>query len=235
MPVAPPPSRPRISVITAVKNGERYLGAALHSIQAQTLLPYEVIVVDGQSTDRSLAIARSFAGVRTLSQEGPGLAQARNLGLAAAQGEWIAFLDHDDLWERDKLAVQSQYMLAQPRLLYTTTMMRFIREPGARLRPELDQAELATPRAGLTPSTFLARRAAFERVGLFDSSYTNGADVEWLTRAQDLAVPTATVPQVLLIKRLHHTNLSINTAATRHDMFRIVRASLARRQRLAHG
>jgi glycosyltransferase involved in cell wall biosynthesis len=225
---------PRISVIIAVKNGERYVGEALRSILAQTLTPYEIIVVDGQSTDRTVAIALSFANVRCVVQVTPGLAHARNAGLAAAEGEWIAFLDYDDLWDPDKLRVQTEYMLARPHLQYTTTLMRFIREPGAKLRPELDQAALDQPRPGLTPSALLARRSAFDQVGLFDPMYTNGADADWFARAQDLDVPTAIVPTVLLIKRLHHTNLSIDTATTRQDMFRIVKASLARRQRLPH-
>jgi glycosyltransferase involved in cell wall biosynthesis len=229
-----PTVEPRISVITAVKNGEQYVGEALQSILAQTLPPYEIIVVDGQSTDRTLAIAQSFAGVQCVIQTIAGLARARNAGLAAAEGDWIAFLDYDDLWDPDKLRIQTSYMVARPDLQYTTTLMRFIREPGAKLRPELDQAALDQPRPGLTPSALLARRSAFDQVGLFDPAYVNGADIDWLTRAQDLGVPTAIVPQVLMIKRLHHTNLSINTAVSRHDMFRVVRASLARRQPGAH-
>ena len=112
----------RVSVITVVKNGERYLAEALQSILNQTLPPCEIILVDGQSTDRTAEIARSFAGLRYLCQQDQGLANARNLGIAAAQGELVAFLDHDDLWPPEKLDTQVRYMLERPELGYTTTL-----------------------------------------------------------------------------------------------------------------
>src|SRR5688572_11889338 len=118
------PDTPRVSVITVVKNGEQYLGDALRSILAQTLPLHEIIVIDGQSTDQTGAIARSFPTVRVIGQTNQGLANARNIGLDAAQGDWIAFLDHDDVWTVDKLRVQVQAMLDQPDLGYTTTLLQ---------------------------------------------------------------------------------------------------------------
>lgn len=222
---------PRISVITVVKNGERYLAEALHSILGQSLAPHEIIVVDGQSTDNTVAIARSTPGVRIIAQTNHGLANARNLGIAAATGDWIAFLDHDDVWVADKLQVQTQHMLDHPHVQYTTTLMRFIREPGAIVHAELDQATLDTPRPGSTPSALMARREVFDRVGLFDPRYRIGCDADWLTRARDDQVPTAVVPHVLLYKRLHRTNLSVQGLVNRQEMFHIAKASIDRRRR----
>ena len=117
--------RPRVSVITVVKNGERYLAEAVQSVLNQTYQPDEIIVVDGQSTDQTAIIARSFTQVRYILQPDQGLANARNLGIDAAQGTFIAFLDHDDLWTTGKLETQMEFMAERPDLLYTTIRMRF--------------------------------------------------------------------------------------------------------------
>lgn len=217
---------PRVSVITVVRNGERYLAGALQSIVAQTLPAWEVLVIDGQSEDGTVALARSFPGVRCLAQPDRGLAQARNLGLNAARGDWVAFLDHDDWWPPQKLAVQTAFMQHRD-LPYTTAWLRFVVEEGAPPRPGFDPR---VPRPGATPGTLLARRELFAAVGGFDPAYTLGCDADWFTRARDRGVPTAVVPEVLLYKRLHEGNLSVQAALNRREMFRIARQSLQRRR-----
>jgi glycosyltransferase involved in cell wall biosynthesis len=222
------PRLPSVSVITVVKNGEQYLSEALSSILAQSLPPCEILVVDGHSTDRTAAIARAFAGVRYLRQPDEGLANARNLGIAAARGELIAFLDHDDLWAPEKLRTQARWMADDPELGYTTTLLRFVAEAGAAPRPTADGAAMHAPRPGCTPSALLARRELFDRIGRFDPAYAIGCDADWFTRARDQRVPAAVVPRVLVYKRLHRSNLSIDAALNRREMFRVARASITR-------
>src|SRR4051812_31179197 len=113
-------SNPSVSVIIAVKNGERFLRDCLESVLAQTFQPVEIIVIDGHSTDSTPAIARSFPQVRYLLQSAPGLSAAYNQGIQGASGELIAFISHDDLWTPDKLAIQVNWMAARPDLVYTT-------------------------------------------------------------------------------------------------------------------
>ncbi len=224
------PGPPRVSVITAVKNGERYLAEALRSILAQSLISCEIVVVDGRSTDGTAAIARRFPGVRYLRQSDDGLANARNLGIEATRGKLIAFLDHDDLWVPEKLRTQVRFMADHPELAYTTTLMRFVAEAGAPLRQPANRTTPDAPRDGCTPSALLARRALFDRIGRFDPAYAVGCDADWFTRARDLEVPTAVVPAILVYKRLHRSNLSANAALNRREMFRIARASIARQR-----
>lgn len=96
---------PLVSVVVPTYNGERYLRHTLDSLAAQTYEALEVIVVDDGSTDDSRGIARSHAcEPRVVAQQNKGVAVARNRGMAVASGEWIAFLDQDDLWHRDRLA-----------------------------------------------------------------------------------------------------------------------------------
>jgi len=100
-----------VSVVVPVYNGERFLAEALNSVLNQTYQNWECIIVDDGSLDQSLEIAMEFSNrvpekFRVLSQENSGQASARNSGIAEALGEFIAFLDCDDVWHRDKLATQ---------------------------------------------------------------------------------------------------------------------------------
>lgn len=90
-------NRPLVSVIIPVYNGEHYLSFAIRSVLQQDYYPFEIIVVDDGSTDKSGNIARSFKEVHYIYQPNHGVAVARNVGVTAAQGEFIAFLDQDDL------------------------------------------------------------------------------------------------------------------------------------------
>ena len=98
---------PRISVIIPAYNAGRYLAEAIQSVLAQTLSVHEIIVADDGSADNTAAVALSFpAPVRYHLNPHEGTAAARNQGVRVAQGEWLAFLDADDLWQPDKLAAQ---------------------------------------------------------------------------------------------------------------------------------
>lgn len=91
--------QPRVSVVIPAYNAESTLGAAISSALTQTAPPHEIIVVDDGSTDRTQAVARAYgAGVRVVAQPNRGLSAARNAGASAATGDFLAFLDSDDLF-----------------------------------------------------------------------------------------------------------------------------------------
>lgn len=216
---------PRVSVITVVRNGEAYLAEAIASILDQTVRPFQILVVDGRSTDRTPEIARSYNKIQFVVQQTAGLANARNLGIGHATGEFIAFLDHDDLWMPRKLELQLRRMCENPALGYATTRMVFMQDGEA---PSAHR-----PRSAPTPSSLMARREVFQQVGGFDPQYQIGCDADWFTRARDLAVPTEELPDVLLRKRLHNSNLSLNASLNRYEMVRVARQSILRRSRTA--
>ncbi len=98
---------PRVSVIMPVFNGESYLAASIGSAAAQTLPPFEMIVVDDGSSDGSVALAERLETPfpkRVLRVANGGQSRARNIAAGMAGGDYLAFLDHDDIWHREHLA-----------------------------------------------------------------------------------------------------------------------------------
>lgn len=125
-------SRPLVSAITTFLNGKRFLGEAIASVLAQTYPNWELFLVDDGSTDGATDIAKAYAArypdrIRYLEHEGHrnrGISASRNVGLAAARGEYVAFLDADDVWLPEKLADQVSLLEGQPDvgLMYGNTL-----------------------------------------------------------------------------------------------------------------
>ncbi len=144
-------SQPSISVVIPVFNGEKFLHQAISSALQQTYPPHEIIVVDDGSSDATGQIAASFgSSIRFLKQVNQGPSAARNLGTQASTGNWIAFLDADDLWFPDKLAMQVAALEAHPDagLLYTGRV---------ELHPDGRTTEVRAQ-----PPAWVYRRLAFE-------------------------------------------------------------------------
>ncbi|MBM3181567.1 MAG: glycosyltransferase [Chloroflexi bacterium] len=226
-------AKPLVSVIVVVKNGARYLASALRSVFGQDYSPFEVLVVDGQSTDDTAQIAKSWGNIRYIWQSDHGLANARNIGIQAAQGDLIAFLDYDDLWASDKLSIQVGYLENHPEILYTITYVRFLLEQNHFLRPGFKRESFETGQVGCTPSALVARRVVFERIGGFNPDFVIGCDADWFARARDNAMAMSVIPRVLLYKRIHNANLSANARTNKQELLTVIRQSIERkRQRM---
>jgi glycosyltransferase involved in cell wall biosynthesis len=222
--------KPLVSVVMAVRNGERFLSAAIESVLAQQWPALEILLVDGHSRDKTAQIAKAYAPVRYIAQGNRGIADAYNVGIAAAAGEFITFLSHDDLWTMDKLSCQMAYMLDHPEAQYVVAQVKFFLESGHVLpsgfRPQLLEQE---PVAYIM-ETLLARRSVFGRVGGFDPRLTSAEDVDWFSRAKDQNVPHGIIEQVLLHKRVHDANISLNDGATNQLLLKVLRQSIARKR-----
>jgi glycosyltransferase involved in cell wall biosynthesis len=151
-----------ISVVIPCYNGARFLRDTLESVLVQTLPPREVLVVDDGSTDDSAAIAKSYGPpVRVIRQPNQGESVARNRGLEEAKGDWVAFLDADDLWLPEKLAEQAKHISDQVGAVCSGTI---IRHPDGREeihvpRPEFFQRRrIVEHGAPCHISTFVVRR-----------------------------------------------------------------------------
>ncbi|HEY9644828.1 MAG TPA: glycosyltransferase [Chroococcidiopsis sp.] len=224
------PATPLVSVILAVRNGDRYLATALDSVLASDYRPLEVVVVDGQSSDRTAEIAQSYAEVRYVRQTQLGIANAYNLGIASAQGDFIAFISHDDRWEPHKLSTQMRYLLAHSNVQYTVCQFRYFLESGCSIprgfKPDLLDQDLV----GRIMETLVARKSVFQSVGLFNEAYQLAEDVDWYARAKDLQIPMAVIPEVLLHKRVHDHNSSSNAQVSNQALLQALRQSIQRQR-----
>ena len=109
-----------ITVVIPAHNAGRYLARVLASVHAQTRRPDQVIVIDDGSTDDTAAIADADPDVELIRQANAGASVARNTGIRAARGEWIAFLDADDEWLPEHLALHEALLDRNPHLVWTT-------------------------------------------------------------------------------------------------------------------
>ena len=116
--------------------------------------------------------------MRFIKQQRQGPAAARNSGIDAADGELIAFLDADDLWEPDKLALQVAYLSTHPDIGYVLTKQRLFIHPGSQRPRWLRNDLLHEEHTGFFPSTLLVRMSVIERVGKYDTFYTSGESAD---------------------------------------------------------
>jgi glycosyltransferase involved in cell wall biosynthesis len=228
--------RPLISCIVPVFNGELYVGEALDSVLGQTYRPLEVIVVDDGSTDGTARIVAGYGErVSYLAQSNAGHAAARNRGIHAARGDFVAFLDADDLWHPEKLTRQLDCLLAQPLPDLCFTHLRNFWMP--RLGKERDRfngSRYARPFPGFSTVTLLARSTVFERIGPFNPSLRHGDDTEWFLRAADRGIRREMLAEVLVYRRIHQTNRSRSLAAeSRDEYLHILKDRLDGRRRAA--
>lgn len=222
---------PAIAVVIPAYNSARYIGEALESVAWQTLQPAEVVVVDDGSTDCTGQVSESFPGVRVVRQENGGPSAARNSGVAATMAPIIAFLDADDIWLPDKLELQAAALLADDSVGYVLGQLRTFLSEGCEMPASYRAERLGTVYPSPLPSSWLLRREVFERVGPFTPDLRLAEDVEWLGRASTLGIASVTVPEVLSLRRVHETNISMVDPHAHRSVIMALRSTLrARRQ-----
>lgn len=225
--------QPLISCIIPAYNGVHYLGETLDSILAQTYRPLDIIVADDGSSDGTAALVASYPHeIRYLFQSNGGTAAACNLGLSAARGDFIAFLAHDDLWHPEKLERQAARFQAKPELAGCVTHVKNFWSPE--LRPEEipahDQRFLdAIP--GYVPQTLLARKTLFDKIGGFNTTLRHADSTDWFLRVRESGAIVELLPDVLVYRRLHKTNLSRQFASdSRAEYLQLLKNALDRRR-----
>ena len=239
-------SLPTISVVIPCYNAERYIAATIESVLAQQYPGLELIVVDDGSKDGSVdLLRRQFPQVRVERQANAGVAAARNCGIALAGGDYIAFVDADDIWLPGKLAATLALIEATPgcRMGYTAWQVW----PSTDPRPgEAELAALAAA-AGDTArwrgasgwiypellldcvvwtSTVLARRSLFDEVGVFDTGLRVGEDYDlWLRLSR--VTPIVRVAWPYALYRIHPASIT-RTVPTANYRARVIGSALAR-------
>jgi glycosyltransferase involved in cell wall biosynthesis len=216
---------PRVTVVVAAYNGEAFLRQALESVFAQDFDSFEVVFVDDGSTDGTAEIAGSFP-VRYVHQENQGLPAARNAGLRVARGELVAFADDDDLLPASKLGVQVRYLDEHPEIGCVLGRQEWILEEGVE-PPKLERDPIFGELGGIQLVSAMFRRTVLDRLGGFDPTYRYAEDRDLFVRLREHGVEIAVVPEVVLHKRLHGSNMTMNRP-DRHPMLRSLKEKLDR-------
>jgi GT2 family glycosyltransferase len=211
------PGLPEVSVVIPAYNAAQTIRETLESAMGQTLRDLELIVVDDGSTDATAAVVRSVPDprLRLLCFDNAGVATARNRGVAAAQGRFVAFLDADDRWTERKLEEQHRALLETPDASVAYGWTDFVDENGKFLHPGCHQSPCGDVRAALlmknfveTGSNILVRREALEAAGGFDPAAAPADDFAMLLRLALQGSRFVAVPRVHVLYRLRGGSLS---------------------------
>ena len=215
----------KVSVIVPAYNGDRFIGQAIDSVLAQTYANYEIIVVDDGSTDRTPQVLQRYKNqIRYQYQPNQGVAIARNCGLALAQGELIAFLDQDDCFLPNKLALQVEKLeqsvaeIGAAEIGIVHSGWRRVDAEGAPLgdvspwhyAPQLNLYEWIWWKPVLL-SAMMFRRSWLNRVNGLDSSFKQACDIDLALRLTLAGCQTLWLPQTTVYYREHDRNDSRNT------------------------
>jgi len=235
MPEITPPA-PRVSVIIPAYNAAWCIRRALDSVFAQDYRDFEVIVVDDGSSDGTAAILASYgAAVRVVSKPNGGLSSARNAGIAAARGEYVAFLDADDRWLPAKLSRQVALLDRQPGLLFCSTTTKVEAPGGQRLpdwrcgngqRSALECIFAVNAYVAGSGSAVLVRREAFARAGGFDESLRSLEDIDMWMRLAALG-GFACIDEPLAVIEKSADSMSGNLDVMRAAAMRVMRKNRA--------
>jgi len=199
---------PLVSVVMPVYNVQDYLAESVESVLAQSFTDFELILVDDGSTDASNLMAQMFAlkdkRIRLVKQTNRGLAGARNTGIYESVGEYVAFLDSDDLWHTDKLQQHIEFMKSRPNVGVSYSSSEFIDDQGESI--------------GLYQSPKISGickvKKADGRVNFFDETLRQSEDIEcWVRIISTTNWKFAGIDEALTYYRVNDSGLSANTTA----------------------
>jgi glycosyltransferase involved in cell wall biosynthesis len=222
-----PDTKPAVSVIIPVYNGERYLAETLDSVIAQTMKDWEIIAVNDGSTDGSAAILAEYAGkepcrIRPVTVENGGVSRARNEGVDRARGRFIAFIDQDDIWAPEKLERQLAQFARDEALGLSFTNESIIDGQGAVVRTNV--ICLGKDQRGeifghllfenfIPISSVMVKKEIFLDSGGFDPQYALAEDYDWLLKiARSAAIDYVDEP---LLRYREHAGSGTHTKIDR--------------------
>jgi glycosyltransferase involved in cell wall biosynthesis len=217
---------PKVTVVIPAYNAMAFLPETLDSVLQQTFTDFEVSIVNDGSTDKIVAWFMTVKDdrVRLISQANQGLSGARNTGIAEARGEYIAFLDADDLWAATKLEQQVRCLDRDPAVGLVYTWTRLVDETGKPTGVKYDSQvegnvwqQILVGDIICSGSSAMVRRDCFDRVGRFDPNLSSAADFDMWTRIA-AQYPFAVVKEYLLDYRQHSSSMSRNHLKMMQDL-----------------
>ena len=222
---------PLISVIVPVYNGEKFIQGAIDNILSQNYPAIEIIIVDDGSTDNSKIIIDELkVDVRYFRQLNYGPASARNWAIKDASGEYVAFLDVDDLWPENNLKLLLKEMENDPDLEVVrghAQLFKFDENGDKEYLGNPDEAFSNYIGAGLY------RKSAFSKVGLFDPELIFGEDEDWYKRAKEIKIKVKRLDEVTLLVQRHGGNMTEGKSMVELNMLKVFKKSLDRERSAA--
>lgn len=222
----------QIDVVIPTFNGRDFIAESIESVLTQSISAnLQVIVVDDKSTDGTREfVEKTFGHLQNVmllrNDVNIGPPGSRNRGIRAGLSPYVSFLDHDDVWAKDKLQIQIEALPNPSEAAYSVTLQNISVPEGHSAPIWLREGMLDTSLPGFLPSTLLVTRVTFELVGFFDESMTHGVDdMDWFARARKLAIPCRKVDRLLVERKAHSQNLSRDRGSQR-EMFASLRKHL---------
>lgn len=220
---------PLVSVIIPTHNRGQFLDDAIQSALNQSWPHSEIIVVDDGSTDDTRERVLAYGPpVRYLYQPNQGAGAARNTGIAHSRGEYIAFLDDDDIWLPQKLERQVGALVTDPDAVayclcaYVDQARNLLPEEPRRIVVNGDVLTRCPEECWVAPSAMMIPRSCIEKAGMFDPSLRACEDWDFCVRLVMAGYTFANIPEVLVHKRLHSTNLGGNLEECLENQFRVL-------------
>lgn len=219
-----------VSIIVPSYNCEAYLEECLKSLFSQQYPCFEVIVVDDGSTDRTESIVKSFENIKYVYQENQGHAAALNRGIVEARGEYLAFIDSDDLWTEDKLKVQMKYAVMYPKvdMIFSNARQFFSSDIDINIKKNIQYDEIVP---GYFAGSMLISKATMVEIGPFSNDQTIGHFMDWYMKAQEKGMRSVLLKEVLYLRRVHNNNMGITHKNERYRYATILKEGLDRRRR----
>ena len=206
---------PTVSVIIHTYNNEKFIAETVESVLNQTYKDYEIIVVDDGSVDGTRdALMPYMQKIRYHYKENGGIASAKNAGISLSETEFIAFLDHDDLWVPDKLQLQMEHFNENPQIgLVYAKYTSFRDGKELRTKPEKGYSgwifkELLS-KSFIQTSTVVVKRECLDAVGPYDETFSLGDEYDMFLRIAR-KFQCGFVDKGLTRYRVHDTNASNN-------------------------
>jgi glycosyltransferase involved in cell wall biosynthesis len=224
-----------ISVIIPVYNGENTIEQTIRSVLDQTYSDFELIIIDDGSTDHTLDLIEKIQDprIRVFPYENAGLSASRNRGIKHANGEYVSFLDADDLWTPDKLKAQLDALIDNPEAAVSYSWTAFIDMDGNLLDYGIQQSfngyvypNLLTYFFIGSGSNALIKKQVFDDVGLFDETLKSAEDRDIFLRiAEKYFFAAVPVPQILY--RITENSMSRNVIRQERESIKVIERAYA--------
>lgn len=217
-----------VSVIIPTYNTATYIGQAIESVLAQTHLPHEVIVIDDGSVDDTESVVKNFDGnIRYMYQENHGPSHARNRGIEIATGNYVAFIDADDVWLPEHLSYHVDQFKKFENLDISvgfTCELEFDKASNVDLQKAKKNSILH-----LSLCTSLIRKSVFDDVGFFDEDLIMGEDTDWFLKAKEKQKKIAISRELVSLYRRHADNCTNNKKKANYYFFKVFKKARDRR------